>query len=138
TPTKARKLGPDGSESEVEAKDLRPGDRVRIRPGDNIPGDGVVESGFSTVNEANITGESLPVDKGEGQDVFGGTINLSGLIDVKITKSGADTTLGQVQDLVLQAEQTKSSVMRLVDRYAHWYTPVVLMLALIVLVFTKD
>lgn len=138
TPTKARKLGPDGSESEVEAKDLRPGDRVRIRPGDNIPGDGVVESGFSTVNEANITGESLPVDKDEGQDVFGGTINLSGLIDVKITKSGADTTLGQVQDLVLQAEQTKSSVMRLVDRYAHWYTPVVLMLALIVLVFTKD
>lgn len=137
TPTKARKLC-DGREVEVEAKDLVPGDVVRVRPGDCVPGDGQVIGGFSSINEANITGESVPVDKGVGGEVFGGTINLTGALDIRITKAGADTTLGRVQELVLQAERTKTSAMRLVDSYAHWYTPVVLMISVIVLVFTRD
>ncbi len=137
TPTRARKLV-DGEESEVDAKQLRPGDMVRVLPGDNIPGDGRIVSGTSTVNQANITGESLPVDKTGGDEVFGGTINVTGALDIEITKAGKDTTLGRVQDLILQAEKSRSSIMRIIDRYAMWYTPVVLMVSVIVLFFTKD
>ena len=137
TPQRACKVV-DGVEMETDARNLRPGDMVRVRPGDSIPGDGIILSGFSSIDQANITGESLPVDRTEGDEVFGGTINLTGAIEVRITKAGADTTLGRVQELVLQAEQTRTPAMRLADRYAHWYTPVVLMVAVIVLVFTRD
>lgn len=138
TPTRACRLSADGKEEDVEAKDLKPGDRVRVRPGDNIPGDGKVLSGASTVNQANITGESLPADKNPGDEVYGGTINLTGALEIEITKSGADTTLGKVQELILQAERTRTPITRLIDRYARWYTPTILMLAGIVLFFTKD
>jgi Cd2+/Zn2+-exporting ATPase len=137
TPTRAMKLF-GGVEAEVEAKDLAPNDVVVVRPGDNIPGDGQVVRGTSTVNQANITGESLPVDKAVGDEVFGGTINMTGVMEVRITKAGHDTTLGRVKDLILQAELTKIPVMRLIDRYAGWYTPTVLMLAAIVFIFSKN
>jgi Cd2+/Zn2+-exporting ATPase len=136
TPTRAHRVAPDGTETEVEAKDLREGDVVRVRPGDNIPADGLVASGNSTVNQANITGESLPVDKVIGDEVFGGTINVTGLMDIRVTKSGQDTTLGRVKDLILQAERTRIPIMRMIDSYAGWYTPTVLMLVAIVLFFT--
>jgi Cd2+/Zn2+-exporting ATPase len=137
TPTKAT-LVTESGEREVEAKDLKPGDTVRVLPGDNIPGDGEVVTGSSTVNQASITGESLPADKTSGDEVFGGTINLTGAMDVRITKAGRDTTLGQVQQLILQAETTRTPIMRFADQYAGWYTPVVLMLAGIVWFFTHD
>jgi Cd2+/Zn2+-exporting ATPase len=137
TPTRAFRIGKDG-EQEVEARDLRPGDVVRVRPGDNIPGDGIVVNGASTVNQANITGESLPVDKAENDEVFGGTINLTGALEIRITKAGTDTTLGRVQDLILRAEQSRIPLARLVDQYAKWYTPTILMLAGVVLFFTRD
>ncbi len=137
TPTRARKLV-EGQESEVDAAALQPGDVVRVLPGDNIPGDGQIISGMSTVNQANITGESLPVDKTIGDEVFGGTINVTGAMDIEITKAGQDTTLGRVQDLILQAERSKTPIMRIADRYATWYTPVVLMIAVITLFFTKN
>ena len=137
TPTKALKLT-DAGEIEVEAKDLRPGDTVRIRPGDNIPGDGRVISGSSTVNEATITGESVPAEKAVGDEVFGGTINLTGLLDIEITTAVEDTTLSKVKQLILQAEKTRTPMMRMVDRYARWYTPTILMLAGMVLFFTRD
>jgi Cd2+/Zn2+-exporting ATPase len=137
TPTRAHKLT-DTGEQEIDAKDLRPGDIVRVRPGDNIPGDGVIVRGTSTVNQANITGESLPVDKVEGNEVFGGTINMTGVMEIRVTKAGHDTTLGRVKDLILQAERTKILVMRIIDRYARWYTPTILMLAGIVYFFTRD
>ncbi|MDX2199125.1 MAG: cation-translocating P-type ATPase [Phycisphaerae bacterium] len=136
-PTRASKLV-GGQEIDCDAKDLRPGDRVRVRPGDNIPGDGRIISGASTVNQANITGESVPVDKSAGEEVFGGTINLTGVMEIEITKAGRDTTLGKVQEMILQAERTRTPIMRLTDRYAAWYTPIVLMLAGIVLLLTKD
>ncbi len=135
TPTRAMRLGTDGSETEVEAKDLKAGDLVRVRPGDNIPADGLIAKGESTVNQANITGESLPADKVEGDEVFGGTINLTGLMDVRVTKAGSDTTLGRVKELILEAERTKIPMLRLVDRYAVWYTPAMLMIVGIVLFF---
>ena len=138
TPTHAAKITSDGNEVKVEAKDLVPGDIVRVRPGDNIPGDGRVVAGRSSVNQATITGESLPVDKDVGTDVFGGTINLTGALDIEITKVGADTTLGRVQELILQAEHSRSPIMRLIDRYAAWYTPTIIMVAGIVLIFTRN
>ena len=137
TPTKAHKLE-DGQEVEVEAKDLAPGDTVRVRPGDNIPADGLVVSGTSTVNQANITGESLPADKIEGDEVFGGTINLTGAMDVQVTKAGEDTTLGQVKDMILEAERTKIPLMRMIDSYAGWYTPTVVMIVFIVWFYTSQ
>ena len=135
SPTKACRLREGGGEEMVEAKDLRPGDLVRVRPGDNIPADGRIAGGTSTVNQASITGESLPVDKIAGDEVFGGTINLTGAMDIEVTKAGADTLLGKVKDLILQAERTKTPIMRLVDQYAAWYTPTVLMLVGVVLFF---
>lgn len=137
TPTQACKLTADGEVS-VDARDLRPGDRVIVRPGDNIPGDGTIRKGSSTIDESNITGESVPAEKVEGDDVFGGTINHTGVLEVDITRAGKDTTLGQVQALILQAASSRPAGVRLIDRYASWYTPTVLMLAVITLFFTRD
>jgi Cd2+/Zn2+-exporting ATPase len=138
TPTKARRLREDGIEEEVEAHHLRPGEVVVVRPGDNIPADGVITNGHSTINEANITGESLPAEKVEGDEVFGGTSNVTGAMQIKVTKAGHDTTLGRVQDLILDAERTKIPLMRMIDQYSAWYTPITLMLAGVVWFFTRD
>ena len=135
TPTRAHRLA-GGAEQEVDAAELATGDVVRVRPGDNIPGDGRIIRGNSTVNQASVTGESIPADKTEGDDVFGGTINLTGMMDIEVTKAGHDTTLGKVKDLILQAEATRIPMMRLIDRYAKWYTPTILMLVGIVLFLT--
>ena len=136
TPTKASLLDGKGSEKEVAVSSLKPGDCIRVRPGDNIAADGEVTKGLSSVNEATITGESLPVDKVPGMQVFAGTNNLTGVLDITVTKAGKDTTLGKVQSLIMQAEQTKIPIMRIIDRYVKWYTPTILMIAGIVLFFT--
>jgi len=138
TPTRARRLRDDGSQEEVEAHALRPGDVVLVLPGDNVPADGRILEGHSTINEANITGESLPAEKTVGDEVFGGTSNVTGALKIEVTKVGHDTTLGRVQDLILEAERTKIPLMRLIDQYAAWYTPVTLMVAGVVWFFTKD
>jgi Cd2+/Zn2+-exporting ATPase len=137
-PKKAHRLDAAGAEEMVDPRDLRAGDVVRVRPGDNIPADGVVITGQSSVNQANITGESLPVDKSEGDEVFSGTNNLAGAIDVRVTRAGEDTTLGKVRKLILQAEKTRIPIMRMIDRYAGYYTPTILMVAGAVLFFSKD
>jgi Cd2+/Zn2+-exporting ATPase len=128
-PTTARKLGEDGGESMVEATVLVVGDTIRIRPGENFPVDGVILRGNSTVNQASITGESLPVDKAMNDDVFAGTQNLTGTIDVRVTKVGEDTTLGQVKELILAAEGSKPPIVRMIDFYAGYYTPAILVIA---------
>jgi len=138
TPTRANLLRADGSEKELKVSSLKLGDCVRVRPGDNIPVDGEVTSGLSSVNEATITGESLPVDKVPGMGVFAGTTNLTGALDIKVTKAGKDTTLGKVQSLIIEAEQTKIPIMRIIDQYVTWYTPTILMIALIVGFLTHD
>jgi Cd2+/Zn2+-exporting ATPase len=138
TPTRANLIDGRGGENEVKVSSLKAGDCVRVRPGDNIPADGEVAKGLSSVNEATITGESLPVDKVPGMQVFAGTNNLTGVLDIAVTKAGKDTTLGKVQSLIIQAEQTKIPIMRIIDRYVKWYTPTVLMIAGIVLFFTRD
>jgi Cd2+/Zn2+-exporting ATPase len=138
-PTKASRLvrgaHAESHEELVEATALRPGDVVRVRPGDTIPADGRVIHGASTVNQASITGESVPAEKTGGDEVFGSTINLTGVLDIEVTKAGADTLLGRVKDLILQAERTRTPIMRLIDQYAAWYTPTVLMIVGVVLFF---
>jgi Zn2+/Cd2+-exporting ATPase len=137
TPTKARRLV-GGKEEEVPSAELKVGDVIRVRPGDNIAADGIILSGQGSLNQANITGESLPVDKSPGDQVFAGTINLNGALEVKVTKAGQDTTLGRVRDLILAAEKTKLPFMRIIDQYMHFYTPLVLVIAALVWAFTKD
>ncbi len=138
TPTRANLIAADGTEQEVKVSALKAGDMIRVRPGDNVPADGEVTSGLSSVNEATITGESLPVDKVPGMQVFAGTNNLTGAMDIRVTKAGQDTTLGKVQSLIIQAEHTKIPIMRIIDRYITWYVPTILMIATIVLFFTRD
>ncbi|MFB0525088.1 MAG: heavy metal translocating P-type ATPase, partial [Phycisphaerae bacterium] len=138
TPTRATLIDSDGSEKEVKVSSLKPSDYIRVRPGDNVPADGEVVKGLSSINEATITGESLPVDKVPGMQVFAGTNNLTGVLDITVTKAGKDTTLGKVQSLIIQAEQTKIPILRIIDRYVRWYTPTILMIAGIVLFFTSD
>ena len=129
TPNTANLIGADGSETEVAAQDLHIGDRIRIRPGENFPVDGQIVSGESTVNQASITGESVPVEKVSGDDVFAGTQNLTGAVDIIVTKVGGDTTLGKVKEMIMQAEASRTPVVRIIDRYAGYYTPTVLMIA---------
>jgi Cd2+/Zn2+-exporting ATPase len=136
TPTRAHVIGDDGTEQEREAHLLHPGERIRVRPGDSIPADGTVLSGQATVNQATITGESLPVEKQKGDQVFAGTLNETGTLEVQVTRAGRDTTLGKVRNMILQAEMSKLPIMRLIDRYASYYTPFMLMIAVIVYYFT--
>lgn len=138
TPAVARRLREDGAEEEIPAPQLRVGDRIRIRPGDNVAADGIIRSGRTTLDESAITGESLPVDREPGDEVFAGTQNLTGAIDVEVTRAGEDTTIGRVRELILAAEKTRLPVMRIVDRYVGYYTPAVLMLAALVWYFTDD
>jgi Cd2+/Zn2+-exporting ATPase len=118
-----------GVESDIEATDLLVGDIVRVRAGDNFPVDGTIIKGESTVNQASITGESVPVDKAVGEDVYAGTQNLTGGVEIRVTKVGEDTTLGKVKEMILAAEGSKTPIVRIIDRYASYYTPAVLMLA---------
>jgi Cd2+/Zn2+-exporting ATPase len=138
TPTKARRIIKGGAEEEVAVKDLAVGDIIRIRPGDNVAADGVIVTGTGSFNQATITGESLPVDKKAGDDVFAGTQNLTGVLEVKVSRAGQDTALGRVRDLILAAEKTKLPIMRIVDQYMVFYTPLVLVIGALVWAFTQD
>lgn len=137
TPTKARRIR-GGNEEEVAVKDLAIGDVIRVRPGDNVAADGVIVAGQGSFNQANITGESLPVDKKGGDDVFAGTQNLTGVLEIKVSRAGTDTTLGRVRELILAAEKTRLPIMRIVDQYMVFYTPLVLVIGALVWAFTQD
>jgi len=137
TPTKARRITPQGEE-EVAAKDLAIGDVIRIRPGDNVAADGVILRGQGSFNQATITGESLPADKKPGDEVFAGTQNLTGVLEIKVNRAGTDTTLGRVRELILAAEKTKLPIMKIVDQYMGFYTPLVLVIAALVWAFTRN
>ena len=135
--TRARRLR-DGTEEEVDAADLRAGDRVRIRPGDTIPADGRVLTGASTVDQATITGESIPADVETGSDVFAGTSNLTGAFEFEVKEAGDRTVLGRVRHIIEEATGTEAPIMRLAEEYARYYTPLVLIVAAFVLFFTRD
>ncbi len=123
---------------EISVDDLSSGDEVRVKPGERFSVDGIVLDGRSTVDQATITGESMPADKGPGDAVYAGTVNLTGVVVCQVTSVGEDTTLGKVRDLISKAEGTKTPVMRIIDRYARWYVPSVMILAGAVLFITRD
>jgi Cd2+/Zn2+-exporting ATPase len=138
TPTKARRLFKDGREEEVAASELAVGDVIRIRPGDNVAADGVIVNGQGSFNQATITGESLPADKKTGDEVFAGTQNLTGVLEIKVSRAGEDTTLGRVRELIIAAEKTKLPIQKIVDQYMGFYTPLVLVIGALVWAFTHD
>jgi len=138
TPTKARRIKKDGSEEEIAASQLAVGDVIRIRPGDNVAADGLIVNGQGSFNQATITGESLPADKKSGDEVFAGTQNLTGVLEIKVSRAGADTTLGRVRELIIAAEQTKLPIQKIVDQYMGFYTPLVLVIGALVWAFTHD
>lgn len=135
--TRARRLR-DGAEEEVDAADLQAGDRVRVRPGDTIPADGRVVTGVSSVNQANITGESMPAEVEPGSEVFAGTANLTGAFEFEVKEAGDRTVLGRVRHIIEEATATEAPIMRLAEEYARYYTPLVLIIAAFVLFFTRD
>jgi len=138
TPTKARRILKDGSEEEVAASQLAVGDVIRIRPGDNVAADGLIVNGQGSFNQATITGESLPADKKQGDEVFAGTQNLTGVLEIKVSRAGSDTTLGRVRELIIAAEKTKLPIQKIVDQYMGYYTPLVIGIGGLVWAFTHD
>ena len=138
TPTKARRILKDGNEEEVAASELKVGDVIRIRPGDNVAADGVILKGEGSFNQATITGESLPAEKNVGDEVFAGTQNLTGVLEIKVSRAGTDTTLGRVRELIIAAEKTKLPIQKIVDQYMGFYTPLVLVIGALVWCFTWD
>jgi Cd2+/Zn2+-exporting ATPase len=138
TPTKARRILKDGSEEEIAASQLAIGDVIRIRPGDNVAADGTILTGQGSFNQATITGESLPAEKNTGDEVFAGTQNLTGVLEIKVSRAGADTTLGRVRELIIAAEKTKLPIQKIVDQYMGFYTPLVLVIGALVWAFTHD
>ncbi len=121
-PSTAHVVQPDGSIVEVEVASLKPGDKVLVRPGEKVPADGEVISGASSVNEAFLTGESVPVRKSEGDEVIAGSINGEGAITIEIKRTGKDTYLSQVIDLVKQAQATRSKTQDLANKAAFVLT----------------
>jgi heavy metal translocating P-type ATPase len=128
TENTARRIRDDGGIEEIAGTMLRTGDRIEVRAGDRIPGDGLVEDGVSSVDTSSITGESVPADVQPGSLVFNGSINLEGVLAVRVTGVGSESTLGRVVALMREAENVKPAVTRLLERYAGRYMIFVLLL----------
>uniref|UniRef100_UPI003AB618F4 heavy metal translocating P-type ATPase n=1 Tax=Mailhella sp. TaxID=1981029 RepID=UPI003AB618F4 len=134
SPETATTLQPDGSWKDMDIHQVPLGSRVRVKPGERIALDGVVVAGHSAVNQAPITGESIPVEKSEGDTVFAGTINASGSLEFEVTAGASDTTLARIIHAVEEAQGRRAPIQRFVDSFARWYTPAVFLLALLVAV----
>ncbi|HKQ78872.1 MAG TPA: FtsH protease activity modulator HflK [Blastocatellia bacterium] len=125
-------------EREVRIAEVSTGDIVIVRPGARLPVDGVIVAGHSSVNEAPITGESLPADKSPGDPVFAGSVNAAGALEVRATGVGIETTLARIIALIEAAEEKRAPVVRLADRYAKWFLPLLAVAAAATLYFTGD
>lgn len=129
-PKTARRIGPDGEEHEVPLDTVVARDRLRVRPGEAVPVDGVVVEGRSAVDEHLLTGEPMPVDKGPGDDVTGGTINKSGTFIMETRKVGAETVLAKIVAMVADAQRSRAQIQRLADRVARYFVPVTVAVAI--------
>jgi Cu+-exporting ATPase len=127
----ARLLKEDGSEEEVPVEEVMPFDVVIVKPGEKIPLDGEVIEGASSVDESMITGESIPVTKGVGDEVIGGTVNKEGALKVEVTKIGMNTTLQQIVHMVEEAQMSQAPIQRVADKVASYFTPVVIAAGLV-------
>ncbi|NWG23683.1 MAG: heavy metal translocating P-type ATPase [Pseudorhodoplanes sp.] len=130
-PKTARRIRADGTEEEIALDQVHVGDRLRVRPGEKVPVDGVVVEGRSAVDESMVTGESMPVTKEAGAHVIGGTINQSGALIVEARKVGRDTMLAQIVQLVAQAQRSRAPIQRMADQVSGWFVPAVIATALV-------
>jgi len=130
-PDTALRIEDDGSEREVPLAEVRPGDRLRIRPGEKIPVDGTVSTGESAVDEAMITGEPIPVAKAAGDAVTGGTLNGSGAFVMLAERVGAETLLARIVQMVAAAQRSRAPIQQLADKVASWFVPAVLVAAVL-------
>ena len=128
----------DGVEKIVSVGTVEVGQTVRIRPGENLPVDGRVIMGESTINQASLTGEAMPVEVQQGSDVYAGTSNLTGAIDIQVTQVGEETTIGKVSGLIREAESTKTQRQLLIEQVARFYVPVAMCVALVVYFLTAQ
>ncbi len=135
---KTARIRTAGEEREVEIGEVRLGDVAIVRPGERIPVDGQIASGYSSINEAPITGESMPVDKKAGDEVFAGSFNTVGAIEVCVTRVGEDTTLARIITLIEAAGHKKAPAVRLADRYATLFLPLLLIVAAATWYFTGE
>lgn len=136
-PTQGRKIV-DGKEVMISANEIRKEDNLRILPGETVPVDGVIIAGETSVDQSIMTGESIPVDKGIGEEVYCGTINRFGAIDIKATKVGEDSSLQKLIRMVQEAENNKAPMQRITDKCASWLVPVALLIAIVTWVVTKN
>src|SRR5680860_1244242 len=131
TPKTAHRISEDGSETEVTLDQVHIGDRLRVRPGQKVPVDGIVESGRSSLDEALVTGESMPVTKTDGDTVIGGTLNQTGSLIIRADKVGRDTMLARIVQMVADAQRSRAPIQRTADRVAAWFVPAVLLVAVV-------
>lgn len=137
-PEVAERLNDEGEFVEVDVDDVDAGDTLLVKTGAKVPVDGTVLVGEGHINEASITGESVPVNKEAGSEVFAGTILENGTLQIQADRVGEDTTFGRIIELVEEAQDSKSEAERFIDRFSKWYTPAVLVLAILVWLFTRD
>ncbi|NEI70688.1 heavy metal translocating P-type ATPase [Rhizobium lusitanum] len=130
-PKTARRIGADGSETDVPVDEIQAGNRLRVRPGERVPVDGSVVEGQSTIDESMITGEPLPVEKARGDTLTGGTINKNGTLVMQAEKVGADTTLSRIVELVAKAQRSRAPIQTMVDRVSAVFVPAVVAAAVV-------
>lgn len=133
-PRTARRLADDGTESDVPLDAVHPGDRLRVRPGEKVPVDGVVLEGASSIDESMITGEPIPVEKKPGDRVIGATVNATGSFVMRAQRVGAETMLAQIVAMVSAAQRSRAPIQRLADRVAAWFVPSVVVAAIVTFV----
>ncbi|WP_244993574.1 CusA/CzcA family heavy metal efflux RND transporter, partial [Enterobacter kobei] len=133
-PKTARRLDHDGHETDINAEDVLPGDKLRIRPGESIPVDGIVIEGKTTVDESMVTGESMPVTKTEGDPVIGGTINQTGSLIIRAEKVGDETMLSRIVQMVADAQRSRAPIQRMADSVSGWFVPLVILIAVVAFV----
>lgn len=128
----------DGAQVEVLAQEVLQDETILIKPGAKIPVDGVVLEGFSAIDESAITGESMPEEKSEGDQVYAGTLNQNGTLKVRATGIGADTTLARIIARVEEAQDEKAPTQRFIERFAQWYTPAIIVLSVLAYIITRN
>src|SRR5439155_23447729 len=134
TPKTARVLR-DGREEDIPLEQVQPGDRLRVRPGEKVPVDGVIIEGTSAIDESMITGESMPVEKESGSPVIGGTVNGTGSFVMRAERVGSETVLAQIVQQVSQAQRSRAPIQRLADRVSAWFVPAVIVIAVMTFIF---
>ncbi len=130
-PKQARRINNDGSEEDIDLSDVQKGDRLRVRPGEKVPVDGEVLEGRSSVDESMVTGESIPIEKAEGDKLIGGTLNGTGGLVMRADKVGAETMLSQIVHMVAEAQRSRAPIQGLADKVSGYFVPAVVFVAIL-------